>query len=165
MAVWTVFEPGEVDEARTTLQWADGFVFVPERMSWSALVLAPLVLLRHGLWLALIAYLVVQGGLFAAIHVLDLDSTAFALLLVVNVAVAVQLPGLRRARLALRGFEETGCVVAPTLEAAEQRYFDARLAGTSAPVLPLPAPGAARVHAPARRVESTVLGLFPEASR
>ncbi len=172
MAVWTVFEPEAADEARTAHQWAEGLVFVPERISWSALLLAPLVLLRHRLWLALVVYLLAQGALLAAIRLLGLDGNAGVLLLVANVAVAVMLPGLRHARLAARGFEEAGTVVAPKLEAAEQRYLDARLGGAS--LVPLARPrldapagerGASSVSPPARPAEPAVLGLFPEARR
>lgn len=161
MAVWTVFEPEAADEARATRDWAEGFVFVPERLSWSALPLAPLVLLRHRLWLAFIVYALVQAAVVAAILLLDLDSDAFALLIVANIMVAVELPGLRRAKLAARGYEEVGTVAARRLEGAEQRYFEARL-GSFVPPASVPSPHA---YAPARPAESGVLGLFPEASR
>lgn len=165
MTVWTVFEPDEDGERHTTLAWADGFVFVPERLSWSALLLAPLVLLRHRLWLAFIVYVLAQGVVIAAILGLDLPDRAFALLLVANIAVAVGLPGLRRAKLLGKGFEEAGCVVAPKLEAAEQRYFDARLGDIAVARVPLPPVGGARINAAARPAQAGVLGLFPEAAR
>ena len=164
MTVWTVFEPEDAEERRTTQQWADGLLFVPERLSWSALLIAPLVLLRHRLWLAFIVYVLMQGALLAAMAVLDLPDRALALLLVAHIAVAVGLPGLRRSKLLAKGYEEAGCVVAPKLEAAEQRYFDARLGEVAAFRVPLP-PGGARVNAAARPAEAGVLGLFPEASR
>lgn len=165
MAVWTVFEPPGADEAGTTLRWAEGFVFVPERTAWSALLLAPLVLLRHRLWLALFAYALVQAGVAAAVFALDLGLSALVLLLVANLAVAVQLAGLRGAKLAARGYEEAGTVVAPRLDAAEQRYFDARLAPRGAsPALPSVRANAAG-SVPLRRAEPAVLGLFPEAGR
>ncbi|GLK73299.1 DUF2628 domain-containing protein [Ancylobacter dichloromethanicus] len=165
MAVWTVFEPEEGDERRTTLNWAEGFVFVPERLSWSALLFAPLVLLRHFLWLAFLVYMLVQGTVIAAIVWLDLDGRAVLLLLVANVTVAVFLPGLRRAKLAARGYEEAGCVVAPTLDAAEQRYFGARLGNVTMPPLPPQPLGGSRITAAPRPAETAVLGLFPEAAR
>lgn len=162
MAVWTVFEPPGADEADTTLRWAEGFVFVPERLAWSALPLAPLVLLRHGLWLALFLYVLVQGAVLAGVFVLDLDSAALALLIVANLAVAVQLPGLRRAKLAARGYEEAGSVVAAGLEAAEQRYFEARLGSPVHVGFPT---SRGPASSPLRRAEPAVLGLFPEAGR
>lgn len=165
MTVWTVFEPDEGSEPHSTLQWADGTVFVPERLSWSALLLAPLVLLRHRLWLAFLAYVLAQGAVIASILMLDLADRAFALLLVGNITVAVGLPGLRRAKLLGKGYEEAGCVVAPKLEAAEQRYFDARLSAASISSSPLPPLRGARASAAPRPAEAGVLGLFPEAAR
>ncbi|WP_371348305.1 DUF2628 domain-containing protein [Ancylobacter sp. IITR112] len=164
MAVWTVFEPEETEEPRT-LTWADGVVLIPERLSWSALPFAALVLLRHRLWLALLAYVLAQGAALAVMLLLDLPDRAFLLLLVGNVAVAVGLPGLRRSKLLAQGYEEAGCVVAPTLEAAEQRYFHARLGDVAAPRPFLPPLGGARANAGARPAEAGVLGLFPEAAR
>ncbi|WGD29285.1 DUF2628 domain-containing protein [Ancylobacter sp. WKF20] len=160
MAVWTVFEPEELEEARTG-DWAEAVVFVPERFAWSALLLAPLVLLRHGLWLALIGYVAIQAALGAALHVLDVDD-GLALLIIVNLAVAVLLPGLRRAKLLRTGHEEVGAVVAPNFEAAEQRYFAARMGSAStlsATFLPR------RTDPPSRADRAPILGLFPEASR
>ncbi|MCK0206798.1 DUF2628 domain-containing protein [Starkeya koreensis] len=164
MAVWTVFEPPGADEAATTLRWAEGFVFVPERTAWSALLLAPLVLLRHRLWAAFIVYALVQAGVAAAVFALDLGSSALALLLVANLAVAVQLAGLRSAKLAARGYEEAGTVVAPRLDAAEQRYFDARLAAPRSTASTHSTVRATGSY-PLRRAEPAVLGLFPEAGR
>ncbi|UOK72224.1 DUF2628 domain-containing protein [Ancylobacter polymorphus] len=165
MAVWTVFEPEEAETRRSTPQWADGFVFVPERLSWSALLLAPLVLLRHRLWLAFVGYALLQAAVILAVSVLDLPDRALVLLLAGNIAVSVGLPGLRRSKLLAQGYEEAGCVVAPKLDAAEQRYFDARLGDVAAPRPFLPPMGGARAPAGARPAEAGVLGLFPEASR
>jgi hypothetical protein len=145
MAVWTVFEPEE-DTAST--EWAERVTLVRDRFSWSSLLFAPLVLLRHGLWLAFLAYIVVQGAIGFAILYFDLDDAALALLAFANLVVAFELPGLRRAKLEGRGFEEVGIVIAPTLEAAEQRYFDTHDGAVPSRSRPLP---------------MSVLGLFPEA--
>ncbi len=62
MAVWTVFEPDEAKDgaAPTLAQWAERVVFVREKFSWLSILFAPLVLLRHRLWLALIVYIALQ---------------------------------------------------------------------------------------------------------
>ncbi len=160
MAVWTVFEPEEMDDARSG-DWAEAVVFVPERFTWSALLFAPLVLLRYRLWLALIVYGAAQAALAAAMHAFDIDD-GLVLLLITNAAVAVFLPGLRRAKLSRAGYDEAGAVVATRLEAAEQRYFAARTGGaSSAPRTSMPR----RMDPPARAGQGPILGLFPEASR
>ncbi|MGA0561982.1 DUF2628 domain-containing protein [Ancylobacter sp. VNQ12] len=166
MTIFTVFEPENADAASSLAQWADGVALVPERLIWTAIPFAPLVLLAHRLWFALLGYALVQGLIVGAVLWFDLTSDALVLLPLTNVAVAVLLPGLRRAKLAAAGYEEVGVVVAPSLEAAEQRYIEARLGGVSfggSARAPLPAERYALAAHPAS--ERPVLGLFPEASR
>jgi len=163
MAVWTVFEPDEASDGLSAAQWADKVVFVRERLSWSSLLFAPLVLLRYRLWLGFVLYCVIQGLMALAVMHFELGSRVWPLFLLANLIVALELPGLRRRKLAFAGFEETAAVVAGTLEAAEQRYFDARLAGaTRQPMAswsePLATPARASTAGP-------ILGLFPEAGR
>lgn len=161
MAIFTVFEPEDADAASSFAQWAEGVALVPERLTWTAIPFAPLVLLAHRLWLALFGYALVQALIAGAVLWFALTSDALVLLLLTNVAVALLLPGLRRAKLVAAGYDEVGVVVAPSLEAAEQRYVEARLGGGSAlrasaeryPLAAHPSP------------ERPVLGLFPEASR
>ena len=162
MAIWTVFEPEDAEAAPSLAHWAGGVVLVPERLSWTSIPFAPLVLLAHRLWLAFLVYVVVQAALVYAIVWFELGNDALVLVLLTNLAVALLLPGLRCAKLIARGYEEVGAIVAPTLEAAEQRYIAARL-GASVPRAP--APLSAGRLAPAPVPERPVLGLFPEASR
>ncbi|MCS0495115.1 DUF2628 domain-containing protein [Ancylobacter sp. MQZ15Z-1] len=158
MAIWTVFEPDEAEA--TTERWAQKVAFVREGFSWSALFFAPLVLLAHRLWLGLLAYLAIQGALLGTVYLLDVDSDALVLLALTHLAVALMLPDLRRGKLLLWGYEETGAVAARRLEEAEQRYFEARLNAVPAP---RETPAAAPL--PARPAAADVLGLFPEAGR
>lgn len=163
MAVWTVFEPDEASDGLTAAQWADKVVFVRERLSWSSLLFAPLVLLRHLLWLGFVLYCVFQGLVTVAVMHFELGSNAWPLFLLANLVVALELPGLRRRKLAFAGYEETAAIVASNLEAAEQRYFDARLAGAT---LQPAASWSEPLAAPARvSTSGPVLGLFPEAGR
>jgi len=163
MAVWTVFEPDEASDTLNMTQWADKVVFVAERVSWSALPFAPLVLLRHKLWLAFAAYCVFQALVGLGVMYAGLGFSAWPLFLVAHLIVALQLPDLRRRKLAFAGYEETAAVVASTLEGAEQRYFDARLAGaTRQPAASWAEPLAASSRS---GTSGPVLGLFPEAGR
>ena len=163
MAVWTVFEPDEASDGLNVRQWADKVVFVRERLSWSALPFAPLVLLRHRLWLAFVVYCLFQGLVGFSVMYFELGSSAWPLFLIAHLIVALELPGLRRRKLSFAGYDETAAVVASSLEGAEQRYFDARLSGaTRQPAAswaePLAAPSRPSTSGP-------VLGLFPEAGR
>lgn len=152
MAVWTVFVPDEGDGALAGSQWAERVVLVREKFSWSALLFAPLVLLCHRLWLAVLFYAAFQGALAFAIHQLDLGDAGDVLYAFAHLVVAFELPALRRAKLVGRGYEELGALIAPTLDAAEQRFFDGEAGG-------VPASSPSRLRAPSR----AVLGLFPEA--
>lgn len=166
MAVWTVFEPDAAKESTASVpRWVERLVFVREKISWSSLLFAPLVLLRHRLWLAFVVYLLVQAGLAMAVSLLDLDAVAGLLGFLPNLLVALSLPDLRRRKLAWWGYDELGAVVAPDLDSAERRFLEGWLAGGpdlghsySAGSLPA-----------LRPVQSTpmasmpVLGLFPEA--
>ncbi|MDF2998005.1 MAG: hypothetical protein K0R27_3642 [Xanthobacteraceae bacterium] len=166
MAVWTVFEPDEAkDNAAPTLaRWAERVVFVREKFSWSSILFAPLVLLRHRLWLALLGYIVLQGVIGVAIAALEPAGPVDLLHLLPNLLVALTLSDLRRAKLRWRGYEELGAVVAPDAESAERRFFEGWLAGAAARpremsfAAPLQAP-----VGPASLAPNPVLGLFPEA--
>lgn len=165
MAVWTVFEPDEAKDgaAPTLAAWAERVVFVREKFSWASILFAPLVLLRHRLWLALIAYVALQVLIGFAIDALELDDAADLLFLLPNLLVAFALSDLRRAKLRRRGYEELGAVVAPDAESAERRFFEGWLSRAAEPrgmsfAAPLQAP-----VGPASVAQNPVLGLFPEA--
>ena len=142
MTVWTVFEPEDVLPGEPG--WMDEITFVREAFAWRAVFFAPLVLLANRLWLAFLAYAVIEGALAAAYVRFDLGIWFIVVLLMPNLFVALELPGLRRRKLVWRGFEEAGVVSADYAEAAERRFFEARLGGGAS---------------------GPVLGLFPEAVR
>lgn len=162
MAIFTVYESEEAAEASSLAEWSEGVALVPERVIWTAIPFAPLVLLAHRLWLAFFGYALVQGLIVGAVAWFDLTSDALVLLLLTNIAVAILLPGLRRGKLVARGYEEVGMMAAPSLEAAEQRYIEARLGGVR---LRAPSSVAAGHLTRASVSERPVLGLFPEAGR
>ncbi|GAB4070132.1 DUF2628 domain-containing protein [Ancylobacter sonchi] len=141
MAVWTVFEPE--DGLPGEEGWSEQVVLVREAFAWRALFFAPLVLLANRLWLAFAVYAAVEAALLAAYINVELGDSFLLVLLVPNLFVALELPTLRRRKLAWLGYEEAGVVSADFAEAAERRFFEARL-------------GIGAVPGP-------VLGLFPEA--
>jgi Protein of unknown function (DUF2628) len=124
MPVYTVHEPPlrkrqtDTDPMRLTFV-RDGFHF------W-AFLLGPLWMLRHRMWLVLIAHLIVIGGLAFALTRLGAPPGAG---LVVGVLIALliglEASTLRRWTLARRGWHGLGVVVADDVELAERRFFDA----------------------------------------
>lgn len=158
MAVYTVLEPhhrhGSID-AR-----ADQIVFLRDGFSWNAFLFAPLWLLYRRLWLVLLvsvfAFVALEAGLWLA------GVTPAGLILVaalMALLVGMEASSLRRWTMVRRGWQELGTVVAGDRDEAEQRFFDAWVAGEITAPAPRPMQPASVIRPPSRR---DVVGLFPE---
>jgi uncharacterized protein DUF2628 len=155
MPVYTVHEPPRRSD--DALAHTARFVFVRDGFHWWAFLLGPLWLLRHRLWLELIAYLVLAGGIAFALPRLGVaPSAGFAALALIALLVGLEASTLRRWKLARRGYANRGIVVGDDRETAERRFFDAwvREAGGRPAQPAAPSPRAA----PA----SDIVGLFPQ---
>ncbi len=127
-------------------------------------LLAPLWLLLHGLWLALVIYVVGYGVVGGALTILHASAKAqFLAGLLIALLIGFEAPSIWRWTLTRRGWTTLGFVVGEDAEIAEQRFFSewTRRAVTSPP------PYFVRPeHAvPVRRgppSPSDVIGLFPE---
>src|SRR5262245_39028934 len=164
MPVYTVHEPPwrdgragapESDPARMAFV-RDGFTF------W-AFLLGPLWMLWHRLWLVLIGYLVLAGGLQFALARFGATGTATTLVaLLIAILVGLEAASLRRWTLNRRRWNEVGVVVADDVNMAERRFFDAWVRGArgaaSAPSSPAPPP---RTPSTGRAAANDVIGLFP----
>jgi hypothetical protein len=155
MAVYTVHEPPRRHD--DALAHTERFVFVRDGFSWPAFLIAPLWMLRHRLWLALIVYLVVVAALGAAFRALGAGDALGAVSFLVALLVGFEASSLRRYGLARRGWTNIGVVVGDDLESAERRFFDAWVA---APVRRPAAPPPAGPPVPAP--SGPIVGLFPE---
>jgi predicted lipid-binding transport protein (Tim44 family) len=141
------------------------FVFVRDGFHIWAFLLAPLWLLVHRLWLALVGYVVASaliGGLFYFIGAAGWLKFLGSLL--VALFIGFEAASLRRWMLTRRGWRMLGFVVGDDAESAERRFFAewTRRAAT-------PQPAAEPNYAtPVRRgppTGSDVIGLFPEPGR
>src|SRR5438552_4602519 len=116
MPVYTVHEPPRKDSDRDdddALAHATRFVFVRDGFHFWAFLLAPFWMLRHRLWLELIAYLLLIGGLTFALRRLGIEESAGGLVwFLVSLLVGIEASSLLRWKLARRGFENLGVVVA-----------------------------------------------------
>ncbi|HEY4407541.1 MAG TPA: DUF2628 domain-containing protein [Xanthobacteraceae bacterium] len=164
MAVYTVHEP-PVRGGATAAPEPERFVFVRDGFSFWALLLGPLWMLRHRMWLVLLLYAGLAVGLSL---VLQLQASAKIGLIVwglIALLIGFEAATLRRFTLGRRGYRNIGIVVGDDLELAERRFFDAWVrrdrkdraddpagAGSAPALTPL------RMPHPA----SDVLGLFPE---
>jgi hypothetical protein len=156
MAIYTVHEPPRRSD--DVLAHTDRFTFVRDGFSWPAFLFAPLWMVRHRLWLALIVYLLVVFALGAATRVLGDGDWVLAIGLLVALLAGFEASTLRRYGLARRGWKMLGVVVGDDLESAERRFFDAWAAGHVPH--PAPTPSASGPSAPAP--SGPIIGLFPE---
>jgi hypothetical protein len=160
MTTYTVHEPPPREEG--VAPDPERFVFVRDGFYFWAFLLSPLWMLRHRLWLVLVAYVVLVGGLDVG---LALAGASRSVTLGINVVVALligfEAASLYRLTLNRRGWRNVGVVVGDSLEEAERRFFDAwvRQGPSSAgPEIVPPAPSA-----PTRRplAGNDIVGLFP----
>ena len=157
MPVYTVHEPPRKEDDDDTLAHSARFVFVRDGFHFWAFLLAPLWMLRHRMWLELIAYLLLIAGITFALQRLGVaESAGFAVGLLLSLLVGMEAPSLRRWKLSRRGFASVGVVVGDDLEEAERRFFDGWTAREEpARVAPPPSPFAGTPS-------SEIVGLFPQ---
>jgi hypothetical protein len=163
MSVYAVYEPPL--RAHESTPDPERFVFVRDGFSFWAFSLAPFWMLRHRLWLAFVAYVIVALALLVGLRFIAAPG---ALTIVVSLLLAVlvgfEAATLRRFALSRRGWRNVGIVVGDDLELAERRFFDAWVYKSSVERAN-PGPGASPPAwgAPlSRRTSSDVIGLFPQ---
>ena len=163
MPVYTVHEPPQRDNDDDALGHAMRFRFVRDGFHFWAFLLAPLWMLRHRLWIELVAYLlIVRGAAFMMRRLGIEESTGFWVALFLAVLIGIEASSLLRWKLARRGFEQIGIVVGDDLEEAERRFFDGwddREPARPAPVAVPPSPFS---PPPAASASGDIVGLFPQ---
>jgi hypothetical protein len=161
MAVYTVYQP-PLPEGQSAPN-PEQFVFVRDAFAWLAFFLAPLWMLWHRLWLALVIYLVVVAGLVVALRtIIGPGLLSAVVMFVIALLVGFEANSLRRWTLERRRWKNIGVVVGDDLESAERRFFDgweerapaAAPQPQTQPPLPMPPhPSPDEPH---------IIGLFPE---
>ena len=91
---------------------------IPERFSWLAALLPPLFLLRHGLWLELLGFVLAAGALVLGARLIGGDA-ALALYLLGALWLGLAAPDLRRWALRRRGWDERGPRIAASADLAQ----------------------------------------------
>jgi hypothetical protein len=169
MSVYTVHEPPQrmADDSVN----AERFAFVRDGFSFWAFLLGPLWMLWHRMWIMLLVYVVLAGGLESVARGAGASSFAVSLIgLLISLLIGLEAGSLRRFTLDRRGWNNVGVVSGDDVEDAERRFFDAwvrrtttRSGGLPAPVASAPAaPGAAAAPPPRMPQPPDVVGLFPE---
>lgn len=97
-------------------------VAVPEKFSWFAAILPPLYMLRHGLWLALLGFVVVV----VALSMLSLaigDGATSWLYILSAILFGLEAGALRRAKLRRQGFVHGAEIIAAEADLAEVEWL------------------------------------------
>src|SRR5436305_1872756 len=111
MPVYTVHEPLRRDDE--LLAHTARFRFVRDGFHFWAFLLAPVWMLRHRLWLELIAYALVVGAATFALRRFGIEERAgFWVALLLALLVGIEASSLLRWKLTRRGYENLGVVVA-----------------------------------------------------
>ena len=135
---------------------------LPERFSWSALLLTGLWLLGKRLWLATFLFALLWAALFYAGSRFGLSGSAFLLAyLAIGLFLGLEGQNLILRKLTRQGWRLADVVEARTLGEAERRYFERALAGEAAP--PRAAPPPPPQTRPQPSGPAPIIGLFPEA--
>jgi hypothetical protein len=169
MSVYTVHEPPQrmADDSVN----AERFAFVRDGFSIWAFLFAPLWMLWHRMWIMLLVYVVLAGGLESVARGAGASSFAVSLVgLLIALLVGIEAGSLRRFTLDRRGWKNVGVVSGDDLEDAERRFFDAWVRRTTTRSGGLPAtsaaapsePGTAAAQPPRIPQPPDVVGLFPE---
>lgn len=163
MPTYTVHAPPPRQDETTSAP--ERFVFVRDGFHFWAFLLAPLWLLLHGLWLALVIYVVGYGAVTGGLAFLQASAEVqFLVGLLIALLIGFEASSIWRWTLARRGWTTLGFVVGEDTEIAEQRFFSEWTRRAAAPSPP-PSSVETGYTAPVRRgppSPSDVIGLFPE---
>jgi hypothetical protein len=166
MSVYTVHEPPLrlADDAPDVERYA----FVRDGFSFWAFLLVPLWMLRHGMWLVLVIYLLVLAGLETLVKVSGASGFSVGLIgVLISLLVGLEAGTLRRFTLGRKGWRNIGVVSGQDLEDAERRFFEGWVQRAAAqpggPPAAVPSAPAAPAAPPPRAPHiPDVIGLFPE---
>jgi hypothetical protein len=170
MPVYTVHAPVA---ASADIRATDRFTFVRDGFHVWALLLGPVWLAWHRLWLALIGWIVVMAAVYVALVSLGVNRSAiFIAACLIALLMGLEGVSLWRWTLSRRNWRQLDIVVADDEEAAERRFFDRWTAsqrvindqsaidrGAPPPTRNVPGQPFSR---PPPLPQSDIIGLFPE---
>jgi len=148
-------------DARDLAREVEGLVFVKDGFCWPGLFFPAVWLLVRGLWLVLIAYLVVTTAIVTGAGLAGLSEDAtVALGLLANLVVGFEGNDLRRWTLGRRGLRTVALVSGRRLADAERRFLDFVVDGIR-PSVPADPRRQAGTWARAA-TDDEMIGLFPD---
>jgi hypothetical protein len=160
MPVYTVHAPADPSSREDT----DKFVFLRDGFHFWAMLLGPLWLIWHRLWLVLLGYIAVGAVTGVSLALLGAPASVRMLVfLLIAILMGLEAASLRRWSYSRGKWRQNDFVVADDGEAAERRFFDRWTerrdtgAGSSHGVPTTPYQPRATMPAP-----QGIIGLFPE---
>jgi len=107
---------------------AERLEFVKEGFDWIATALTPLWLVMRRLWLLLLGYLILVGGLRLGLDALGADPRVWQILTVaIHLLIGLEADSLQRWSLDRNGYVQVGSVVGRSIDECERRFLDAWL--------------------------------------
>ena len=128
MTVYSIFEKPQGKAAKNRVPQLIPPAAVADRFSWTAAILPPVFALFNGLWLLLLFWIVLVGGLWYVSRVIG-DDAAIGLYVLVAVFLGFEAPAFRRDGLLARGFIWRGDVIARDEDLAQHDYLAGLPAG------------------------------------
>jgi|RhiMetdeSRZDD1v2_1073273.scaffolds.fasta_scaffold252548_3 uncharacterized protein DUF2628 len=145
LVTFTVHEPPNPPADR--IERADKLTFVKDGFSWMAALLAPLWMLVHRLWWALLGYILAVAALRLAQKYGGLtESTVGLVMFALNLLIGFEADTLRRWALDRKGWLMLGAVSGRNRDECERRFFDGWL-----PAQPILRPTGEDKPSPSRR--------------
>lgn len=143
VVTFTVHEPPAPEADR--IDRADELEFVKDGFSWMTALCPPLGLIKHGLWLAALAYVVAGGGFVLALYKLGMNEQLISILvLAANFYLGLEISTLKRWSLDSAGWRMLGSVTGRNLADCERRFFESWLPGE--PIIKATGSAAASTH-------------------
>jgi hypothetical protein len=161
MPTFTVHEPPP--RKNESVSSPERFVFVRDGFYFWAFVLAPLWLLVHRLWLALLGFVVLTGAFNMALYLIGAPAgVKFLASFLIALLIGFEAATLWRWTLTRRGWKAIGFIVGEDAEMAERRFYAAWANRAAEPGATLPEPKYATPVLRGAPSPSDVIGLFPE---
>jgi hypothetical protein len=155
MAVYTVHAPADAASGED----ADRITFLRDGFHVWAMLFGPFWLVWHRLWLALLGYLVVAGGLAVTLALLGASGgVRAAVFLLLAILMGLEAASLRRWSYSRGKWRQIDFVVADNEQSAERSFFDRE----SADAAPRAYEAQGRFYG-APGSAPGIIGLFPEA--
>ncbi len=123
VVAYTVHEPP--NPPATSVERAEKLIFVKDGFNWFAALLAPIWMLTNRLWLALLLYILVAGGMAVGLTAAGVAPYWVMMAdIALNIMIGLEADSIMRWSLARGGAKMVGTVVGRNSAECERRFFE-----------------------------------------